>query len=144
MKNREELLYQAKRQISKFNPDLIVDVDQGRNKASMAADIIIASVQTIGKSKSERLARYDPRLFKCIIIDEAHHSAAKTYRNVIQHFFPEDNPENNLGPVIWGCSATLARHDGLALNKIFNKVVYQKTFLEMIKEKWRVKKLFFY
>ncbi|OMJ19565.1 putative mitochondrial ATP-dependent helicase irc3, partial [Smittium culicis] len=134
--HREELLYQAKRQISNFNPSLKVEIDQGKVFANIAADVIIASVQTLGKKNSARLDRYDPYLFKCIIIDEAHHSAAKTYRNIVEHFIPKEKEEGYVGPVIWGCSATLTRTDGLALNTVFDRIVYQKTFLEMFKEKW--------
>ncbi|OMJ28164.1 putative mitochondrial ATP-dependent helicase irc3 [Smittium culicis] len=134
--HREELLYQAKRQISNFNPSLKVEIDQGKVFANIAADVIIASVQTLGKKNSARLDRYDPYLFKCIIIDEAHHSAAKTYRNIVEHFIPKEKEEGYIGPVIWGCSATLTRTDGLALNTVFDRIVYQKSFLEMFKEKW--------
>ncbi|PVU88339.1 hypothetical protein BB559_005616 [Furculomyces boomerangus] len=161
--HREELISQAKKQIERANPNLYVDIDMGKNVALMAADVIVASVPTLGRKDSNRLARYDPNLFKLIIIDEAHHAAAATYRRIIDYFIspfkknhdssdettneesqPSQKPvdstsdENcdNLGPVVWGCSATLSRHDGLSLERMFDEIIYQKGFIEMIKEKW--------
>ncbi|CAJ0902989.1 16800_t:CDS:2, partial [Entrophospora sp. SA101] len=47
--HREELIDQARSQISKVSPDLIVDVDKGENEAAFDADIIVGSVQTLGR-----------------------------------------------------------------------------------------------
>lgn len=38
--------------------------------ASNEADVVLASVHTLGRQASERLLRFDPKDFKCIIIDE--------------------------------------------------------------------------
>jgi len=38
-------------------------------------------------------------------------------------------------PII-GFSATFSRHDGLALGSVFEKIVYHRDVLEMIKEQW--------
>ena len=87
MAHREELLNQAFRQISHFCPDLRVAFEQGSRNANVVdADVIIASVQTLSRVNSKRLLKYDPRMFKCIIIDEAHHSSASTYLKVLDHF----------------------------------------------------------
>ncbi|PVU95726.1 hypothetical protein BB561_001643 [Smittium simulii] len=134
--HREELLYQAKSQIELHNPELKVEVDQGTSYANMQSDVIIASVMTIGNSSGDRIARYNPYDFKCIIIDEAHHAAASVYTSILKYFDIPKKDSSVLGPVIWGCSATLTRHDGLALNHIFDQIVYKKDFLEMIFEKW--------
>ncbi|KAJ1646624.1 DEAD DEAH box helicase [Coemansia asiatica] len=128
--HREELLVQAASQIQRASPDLIVDIDQGSRVANPAADVIVASVPTLGRTQSDRLLRYDPMRFKCLVIDEAHHAAAESYGKVIEHF----DQAGHL--VIWGCSATLHRYDGLRLTRAFDEIVYQKHFIQMIKEKW--------
>ncbi|KAH9276342.1 hypothetical protein BASA83_001030 [Batrachochytrium salamandrivorans] len=66
--HREELLTQAHNQISRYCPSLTVSIDQGTAKASMESDVIVASVQSIGRMGSARIKKYDPKLFKCIII----------------------------------------------------------------------------
>ena len=40
-------------------------------------------------------------------------------------------------PII-GFSATFSRHDGLALGSVFERIVYHRDFLEMIKEQWLI------
>lgn len=66
------------------------------------------------------------------------------YRSILSHFHsdikgPEGSePSVNLRrPVpIFGFSATFSRHDGLALGSVFERIVYHRDFLEMIKEQW--------
>jgi len=45
-----------------------------------------------------------------------------------------DAPPHEI-PII-GFSATFGRHDGLALGSVFERIVYHRDFLEMIKEQW--------
>ena len=102
------------------------------------ADVIVASVPTLGRrdEKSgtcERLKRFNPDEFKCIIIDEAHHSAAPSYRRILDHFNAL-NPQSHL--LVWGCSATLRRNDHLALGDLFEKVVYHVEMNRMIQNGW--------
>lgn len=64
------------------------------------ADYIFATVQTM--SKDEVLESWDPSSFDAIIIDEAHHSSAGSYRKVMEHFAPQ----------LWlGMTATPDRRD---------------------------------
>ncbi|KAH6565544.1 hypothetical protein BASA62_007287 [Batrachochytrium salamandrivorans] len=58
--HREELLTQAHNQISRYCPSLSVSIDQGTAKASMESDVIVASVQSIGRMGSARIKKYDP------------------------------------------------------------------------------------
>ncbi|KAJ2715107.1 putative ATP-dependent helicase IRC3, partial [Coemansia spiralis] len=131
--HREELLEQAARQIKRASPQLEVHIDQAQRVASPAADVVVASVATLGRSGSARLRRHDPARYKCIIIDEAHHAAAESYGRILE-YFGRGTDEQPL--LVWGCSATLRRHDGLALGEVFDQIVFHKSFLEMIREKW--------
>ena len=93
--------------------------------ASGYADITLASVQSI--TSKERLQKYDPKKFKLILIDECHHAVSDTYMKTLDHFgalYPEANGGDH--PIVVGVSATLSRHDGLALGKILDYVVYHK------------------
>ncbi|CDO71637.1 hypothetical protein BN946_scf184911.g107 [Trametes cinnabarina] len=83
---------------------------------------------------------------KALIIDEAHHAAAPSYRRILSHFHPDiKNPDGDFEPPklkhrvpVLGFSATFSRHDGLALGSVFERIVYHRDFLEMIKEQWYV------
>ena len=76
-------------------------------------------------------------------------SSACRYRQILSQFDNDirnpgaddhDAPElPNLNPIpIIGFSATFSRHDGLALGSVFQRIVYHRDFLEMIKEQWQV------
>jgi len=50
-------------------------------------DFIFATMQTM--SKSENLGRFDRKHFDAIIIDEAHHSSAHSYKKIMDYFEPD-------------------------------------------------------
>ncbi|CAG8660806.1 1807_t:CDS:10, partial [Ambispora gerdemannii] len=131
--HRQELLDQAHKHVSLRMPNSVVEIDQGNRRAVGYGDIIIASVQSLVHQKSHRMEKYDPQQFKAIIIDEAHHAAAKTYRKIFEHFGADSE---NTHLFVWGCSATIRRHDGLALQSLFDEVTFHRDFLDMIREKW--------
>lgn len=137
--HREELLTQAQRQIRRFAPNLRISIEMGKSKCDHSTDhVVVASVPTLGRSNtgSSRLSRFRPEEFKCIIVDEAHHSVADSYLRIMKHFGVDEKSDEIL---VWGCSATLSRYDELALGRLFDKIVYHKDMGEMIKEGWLCK-----
>lgn len=57
------------------------------------------------------------------------------------HQIPSPESYSHAQPVrdavpIFGFSATFSRHDGLALGSVFERIVYHRDFLDMIKEQW--------
>jgi ATP-dependent helicase IRC3 len=83
-----------------------VEIEQAERAADPTADVVIASVPTLGTRLSERLAKFDPQLFKCIIIDEAHHAPTESFGRVLNHFGVLSDDSHIF---LWGCSATPAR-----------------------------------
>lgn len=51
------------------------------------ADYIFATIQTL--SKEDVLEKYDRNAFDAIVIDEAHHSSANSYKKVMEYFTPK-------------------------------------------------------
>lgn len=47
----------------------------------------VTGIQTL--SKEENLHRYEKTAFDAIVIDEAHHSAANSYKKVLDYFEPK-------------------------------------------------------
>lgn len=141
--NSIELARQAANQAATLFPDWQVEIEQGvRHKASGLADVTVATVQTL--LQPQRLKKFRPETLKAVIVDEAHHAAAPSYRRILSHFdMAITNPERSLPmsipphpiPII-GFSATFSRHDGLALGSVFQEIVYHRDFLQMIKEQW--------
>lgn len=141
--NSIELALQAANAIHAAFPDKSVEIEQGSKfKATGLADVTVATYQTLHRSR-ERLEKFGPRTVKAVVVDEAHHAAAPSYLNVLSYFDPkisEGEAESTADiqdriPIV-GFSATFSRHDGLALGKVFDRIVFHKDFLEMIGEKW--------
>ncbi|KAK0208060.1 P-loop containing nucleoside triphosphate hydrolase protein [Desarmillaria ectypa] len=141
--NSIELARQSAEQVVRLFPHWSVEIEQGaKHVASGRADITIATYQTL--IQPERIKKFKPAVLKGIIIDEAHHAAAPSYRRILSHFdagipHPEAlptaaDPDHKI-PII-GFSATFSRHDGLKLGVVFDKIVYHKDFLTMIKDQW--------
>ncbi len=74
--HREELLEQAAQKIRDANSEIRVEVEQAKRKASADADVVVASVGTLGRKNSPRLRALDPDQFYLIVVDEAHHASA--------------------------------------------------------------------
>src|SRR3990172_13356378 len=70
--HREELLTQAKDKLYKVDPTLNADIEQATNHAHSNADVIIASVPTLGRANSTRIQKFDPNEFCIAVTDEAH------------------------------------------------------------------------
>ncbi|ETW86880.1 hypothetical protein HETIRDRAFT_456722 [Heterobasidion irregulare TC 32-1] len=143
--NSIELAQQAAAQAERLHPDWKVEIEQGvKHKASGLADVTIATYQTL--LQPLRLAKFSPKYLKAVVVDEAHHAAAPSYRRILAYFDPTIPSPEVLSttpseavpgtiPII-GFSATFSRHDGLALGSVFKRIVYHRDFLEMIKEQW--------
>lgn len=127
--HRSELLDQARDKIRQANPDLRVEVEQASRSADAECDVVVASVPTLGRSGSKRLHRLDPDRFFLIVVDEAHHATATTYKRVLEYFgvLTPDTPK-----LLTGFTATPKRGDGIGLDAVFQEIVFSKSLPEMI------------
>lgn len=127
--HRDELAAQAIDKIKVIIPSAQV----GKVKAEsneISAPIIVASVQTL--SRDSRLEQLNPN-FQLVIVDEAHHVAASTYRKILSYlgcFDEQSKPK----PLLLGVSATLERADGLGLGDTFQEIVYEISLLDLIEQ----------
>ncbi|KAG5724657.1 putative ATP-dependent helicase IRC3 [Termitomyces sp. T112] len=141
--NSIELARQSAEQVAFLFPSWSVEIEQGgKHHATGEADVTVATYQTL--LNPQRLEKFNPRQLKAIIIDEAHHAAAPSYRRLLSYFDANiQNPDSTFKPPVLphkipviGFSATFSRHDGLALGSVFERIVYHRDFLQMIKEEW--------
>ncbi|KAJ0415722.1 P-loop containing nucleoside triphosphate hydrolase protein [Aspergillus carlsbadensis] len=136
--HRRELVDQAYRHCRLAYPDSTVEIEMGDRMASGHGDIIIASVRSL--TSGDRLQKFDPRCYKLVLVDEAHHIVAPTYRTVLAHFgLNEKSPDS---PVLVGVSATFSRSDGLKLGAAIDQIVYHKDYTDLIHEKWLANAMF--
>ncbi|KAL2847432.1 P-loop containing nucleoside triphosphate hydrolase protein [Aspergillus pseudoustus] len=136
--HRRELVDQAYRHCCLAYPNSTVEIEMGNRVASGNSDIIIASVRSL--TSGDRLEKFDPRRFKLVLVDEAHHIVASTYRKVLSHFgLGEKSPDS---PILVGVSATFSRFDGLKLGAAIDQIVYHKDYTDMIDENWLANAMF--
>lgn len=129
--HRDELADQALDKLRAVAPHL----SAGKVKAwhnDTAAQVVVASVPTLSRparlaSLLESQQRYRP--FGFIITDECHHAVAPSYQRVYAAFPDADH---------MGCTATMARGDGIGLGSVWEAVVYSKSLAYMISKGYLV------
>ena len=94
------------------------------NEGDNSADYIFAMIQTL--NKKEHLEKFPKDYFDYIIIDEVHHSGAKTYQNLINYFQPR---------FLLGMTATPERTDDFDIYGLFNhNIVYEIRLYDALRE----------
>lgn len=122
--HRDELITQAANKLAAvMDPSVIGIVKAARNDTW--AQVIVASVQSLNsKRRRDALGQID-----IVIIDEAHHATAPTYRQLFEQW---------PGAFFVGFSATLMRTDGAALGEVWDKIVYTRDIGDMIEDGYLV------
>lgn len=165
--HREELLDQALEKIQRANPGLMCSIEQGDRHANRYSDVVIASIQTLAAMKFRRLERFmahhDPAI---VVIDEAHHAAAASYRTTIARlgFLPTEvssatgeveaathddvklmtkalegwDQQAPKDRVLVGVTATPNRTDAIGLGCVFQSIAYSYDLKQAIEDGWLV------
>ncbi len=115
--HREELVTQP---IKYYNCSVGIEM---ANNNSNGEEVVIASVMSL----THRLDKFKQDEFDMIIIDEAHHAAAKSYKKIINYFKPR---------LLLGFTATPNRGDNVRLDDVFEKIIFQKDLKWAIKNKY--------
>lgn len=125
----KELNKQAAKKIQQLNPGLRVGVEMGMHTSSPWDKVVVTSVPSI----SRRLSNFRRQDFDVIVCDEAHHSTAKSYRSIFEHFglFSPTNKR-----LLLGVTATPFRTDGEALQNIYRELIYRMTLLQAMQRGW--------
>lgn len=131
--HRVELLEQAREKLAAelgYQP-VIEQAQRGMDLDCLwqGGAVLIASVQTLRNDK--RLEKFKDHPFDLILIDEAHHATAQSYRKICDYFL-------KLNPAckIVGVTATPRRSDNAALGTIFSSCSYQFPILNAIQNGW--------
>lgn len=130
----EELVDQAETKVRLMAPDRAVGVVKaGRNE--VAADIVVGSVPTLARPDRRR----DLKSVGLVIVDEAHHAVATSYRDILIHYgaFSGLRHDNEYGDPsgmgnfpkctpATGYSATLERADGTPLGGVWQNIAFSR------------------
>lgn len=119
--HRAELLEQALGKLHAVGVDAAIE--QAGRRAGRAP-VVVASVQTLQRA---RLASWPSDAFRLVVVDEAHHAAAMSYRAILEHF---DRA------MVLGVTATPDRLDGAALGGVFDSVAFRYELRDAIRDGW--------
>ena len=110
LSHRDELVRQ---------PERYYDCSYGIEKAdetSHGEEVVSASVQSMHTDK--RLQRFRTDEFDTIIVDEAHHAAAPSYKKILNYFSDARR--------VFGFTATPKRGDNVRLDDVFDDIVFSR------------------
>jgi ATP-dependent helicase IRC3 len=134
--HRDELAQQAIDKIGQINPHFNIQQEAGSYVADGTADLVVASVQTLGREGTGESRARKFRDFDKFIVDEAHRGVAQSYRNVYG-YCGLMNPDSK--QLLLGVTATPSgRSDGQGLGEIFQKISYTYTLRQAIEDGWLV------
>lgn len=121
--HREELIDQA---IDKLRAatGIIADKEKAEYRASLNAHVVVGSVQSL--MRQPRLERWPKDHFGLVVVDEAHHVLAKSYRGLLAHFDGHAD--------VLGVTATPDRADRKNLGEYFENVPFEISLLDLIND----------
>lgn len=141
--HRDELIEQAAAKVREVWPDADVGIVKAE-RDEHDAQVVVASVQTLARPRRlHRLTDSSSLLrpaapFDLIVVDEAHHTAADSYRRILAHLRAGERERAATGdevdagyelgivpdgPVLLGVTATPDRGDGKGLDDLFDEIV---------------------
>jgi superfamily II DNA or RNA helicase len=123
--HRGELLNQARKTLRQVAPELRVGLVKAQADEFEGVDVVVGSVQTlVNPARLQRIGG-----FATVVIDEAHHAVAPTYRKILNGLGCFDEQ----GPLTVGVTATAGeRGDGVGLDEVFQEIVFARGILYMI------------
>ena len=121
--HRGELLEQAADKLKKATGLTAVLEKAEETSVGKWAKVVVGSVQTMMREK--RLKNFTKDYFGTIIIDEAHHALANSYKNILEYFKNAN---------VLGVTATPDRGDKKNLGEIFESLAYEYSLSKAIKE----------
>jgi ATP-dependent helicase IRC3 len=126
--HRDELIRQTIDKLTLVDEGLRVSVVQAWRDEWRDSDITVASIQTLSK---RRLARIPIDYYSLIVVDETHRVTANIYRRVLDHF---GCFEDEWKTTLLGITATSKRTDGVSLDTVFQRHIFDIGMLELIEK----------
>ena len=134
--HREELIDQAADKLAHITGEPVAVEMAGRwsDEYTEKSRIVVSSIQTqvAGMEGKGRMTRFTPSDFALLIVDEAHHAPAVSYRKVLDWY--KANPDLK----IVGVTATPDRADEAALGQVFDTVAFDYEINDAIRDGWLV------
>ena len=123
--HRTELIIQIHRSLNKYHVSHGVIAGCLKSERKLAEPVQIASIQTITSSSNRNIA--ENLNIDFIIIDEAHHAIANSYKQLWK-FYPESKK--------LGVTATPWRMNGSGFTEIFDVLIPSMSIADFMKQGW--------
>jgi superfamily II DNA or RNA helicase len=118
--HRKDLVTQTRRRFRQFWPESSPGLWLGRTRDDPREhQVLCASVQSL----TDSLPEFHPNSFDYVIVDEAHHAPADSYKRILGYLCPK---------FILGLSATPDRPDGKSVLEFFQDSAHRMTIEEAI------------
>ncbi len=138
--HREELLTQARDKIALVDPDLDVEIEQAEKRATRdfgmfagaRRHVVVSSVQSLHEKRREE---FSPDAFDVVIVDEAHHSTAQSYLDILDYFGCLSSTRKTR---LVGVTATPNRTDGKGLGQVYQRIAAVYGIRELVERSWLV------
>ncbi len=128
--HREELIQQGADKVQAITGESpAVEMAESRSDETgwLKSRVVLGSVQTLSRTK--RREKFAPDAFGLIVVDEAHHAVASSYRQVLDYFSCAK---------LLGVTATPRRADDAALGQVFQSVAYEYGIADAVEDGWLV------
>jgi superfamily II DNA or RNA helicase len=128
------LAYQWKYDLIKVIPNVKIGIEMSTTTASKNDDVVIATVQTLGRKGKKRIKKFGP-IFDFVICDEVHKSPTPTWMRALEYFgVGQDNFHSD--KELLGLTATFYRNDDVSLGKLFDDVAYKYPIKDALRDGW--------
>ncbi len=132
--HRDELVRQARDKLTAALGDpALVAIEQAGLVAPVGCKAVVASVRSLHEARLDKVLA--KRQFGLVIYDECHHATADDNLRVLTRLGAFDPDWTG---TLLGVTATTARADGQGLDRVFERIVYTRTLLDMIGEGYLV------
>lgn len=121
--HRDELIEQARDKYHSLTGDYTAKEKASESSIDSLWPVTVGSVQTM--MRDSRLSRFPQDHFRTVIVDEAHHTLADSYQNILQHFDSAD---------VLGVTATPDRGDKKNLGQYYDRIAYEYSLLQAVQD----------
>lgn len=140
--HRDSLVRQTVAKFRRYNPNARIGIEKAEEYAPRGCDLVVASVQTVGRGDGHRMDRllstYD---FGIVVVDEAHHAKpGGQYDTALAklHLGADASQvsltRSGLPRLSLGVTATPNRHDGIGLSHFYDEIVYEAQLDLLVRE----------
>jgi len=116
--HRRELIEQTASMLDKVGLSVGIEMADSYARSAYEPHAVVATVQTLQR---QRLKQWPENYFRLVMVDEAHHATAGTYRNILEYFHSAK---------VLGVTATPDRADEENICSVFQSIAHEMTLWE--------------